>query len=369
MVIQCHLEQKKTHLFTVDNPNHALLVVHSHVARPQPPVGVERLLGRLFVAPIAQHDVWSPQEQLARLAHGDLFAVVVEKLGLAVGQQHAAARLAVHVAARQARRRARQLRHAPALREVEAVPVGDVVLQVGLERRRAAVDVLDAREVVLFDLGPLGQHDDNGRHHLQNVGPVALDALQVALEIEDGHDVDGNVAAGGHEDRVHLPVGVVEREKGEPDVVLQVRRQAVRVPRAENLLHIGNEVAVGAAHALGQARGAGAVVDGGQLRARLGGRQRRPRPRGGDGLGREKGGPVAQALDGGGDGIAGDVVAKVKDAVAGELGLGGGGEDVVNLGGVGEDDFGLGVGDLVGDFCASGQSMYTTPENLRICSI
>ena len=257
--------------------------------------------------------------------------------------------------ARHRRRRARQLRHAPALRDVQAEPIRDLVLQVRLERRRAASYILDAREVVLLDLGPLGQHDDNGRHHLQHVGPAALDALQVALEIEDGHDVDGDVPARGHEDRVHLPVGVVQREEGEPDVALQLGRQAVRVPRAEDLLHVGDEVAVRAAHALGQARGAGAVVDGGELRARLSGRQRGPRPGGGGGLGCQEGSPVAQTLDGRGGGGAGDVVAKVKDAVAGELGLGGGGEDIVDFGGVSEDDAGLGIGDLVCNFCVLGE--------------
>lgn len=177
---------------------------------------------------------------------------------------------------------------------------------------------------------------------------MLLDDAQVVVEIKHGQDVDGDLPAGGHEDGVHLPVGVVQRQERGPDVLGGLADGVGRVPRGNVLRDVGDEVMVGDADALGQAGGAGAVVDGGERGAGLVRGQVRPGPGGGLGGGREEVGPVVEAvrgLDG-----AGDVVAEVVDAVLGKVGLRGGGEDVVDLGGVGEDELDLGIVDLVCDF-------------------
>lgn len=239
------------------------------------------------------------------MPNADLPPIIVHELTLAVRVQLPNAPRVIPHPAGDMDRTARDLRHAPALVDLDAEAPLALVLQLARQRRGAAQHVLDARQVVAGRLLPLGEHDEDGRGDLQARDAVAADGGEEVLVAELAHDVDGDAELDGHEDRVELPVGVVEGQEADP-ALLGAGGEGVgpaRVADEDRLLDVGDEVVVGDADALGEAGGAGAVVD--SRHGGLGFAGGEVGPAVGEDLGgrAEEGGPVGDAVLGGAGGV------------------------------------------------------------------
>ena len=68
-----------------DDPEASAVIDDTEVAGPQPPVGGERVGGRLRIVEIARHHRGAPQHDLAGLAGGDVVALVVDDAELEAG--------------------------------------------------------------------------------------------------------------------------------------------------------------------------------------------------------------------------------------------------------------------------------------------
>ena len=73
--------------FRVDDPEEAVLVYPSHVARVEPSIS-DRVGGRVLSLPVAEHDHGRASGDLTHLTDGDLVAVV-DDLHVTVGQRFA----------------------------------------------------------------------------------------------------------------------------------------------------------------------------------------------------------------------------------------------------------------------------------------
>lgn len=122
----------------VDNVEIALVVVISDVARVEPAVGVDHLLGGFRVVPVALHDLRAGDVELALLVRsqslvlGGLVEIQVDDLGLGAGYgRPAGAEVAV----------AQRRHHDPGGRLRESVALLDVQVGVGqpLQERGARV--------------------------------------------------------------------------------------------------------------------------------------------------------------------------------------------------------------------------------------
>lgn len=94
---------------------------------------------------------------------------------------------------------------------------------------------------------------------------MSADGIKEAFKVELGHDVDGVQHPEGHEDRIQLAIGVIEREKANPSFLWSIARLQIRrtgISHEIYLFDIRNKVCMRHTHALGQPSGSRAVVDG-----------------------------------------------------------------------------------------------------------
>lgn len=131
-------------------------------------------------------------------------------------------------------------------------------------------------------LGPLGQHDDDGRRRLQVRDAVRGDVAEEGWVGEGAaaHEEGGCQGFGGGADGPELAVGVVEREEAEPAL-----RWAggcgvglLEVPHVEGLCGVGDDVLVRYHDAFREAGRAARVVEDGGGCARVLRGEARPVP-------------------------------------------------------------------------------------------
>ena len=97
------------------------------------------------------------------------------------------------------------LRHAPALDNVELELSLHGILKFPRERRCATQDILDAAQVELGGFGSFVEHDQYWGRDLQMGDAVSLDDAEKVLEDELLHDVYREAQFGRHETGVQLP--------------------------------------------------------------------------------------------------------------------------------------------------------------------
>lgn len=136
-----------------------------------------------------------------------------------------------------------------------------------LQGCRPAEDLLHASQMPGRDLRMRDQKEQQRRHDEQDRRPVLLEAGNVVLGRELGHGDEMRAHVGQIiEDRVEA-VDVEEGQNREGDLVEAVaRRYALAQARVRQLQDVGHEVAVGQHDALGDARGARAVGQDGDVR-------------------------------------------------------------------------------------------------------
>ena len=210
-----------TYLHAIDNIDEAFLVPERNVARLQPPVRRQRVLGSLGFAPVALHHIRASDPELPPLAHAHLFAVfAAHNHGLDVGVQLADRGVRDDGRRLGAAGAASNLRHSPALLEIDLArrpQALELPLRLEAQRRRAAARALHRRQVEFARLGALGQRDNDGRHERQARHAVVLDVVQHLAEVELLHHVDGDAAFRRRNAVDRLAVGVVHGQHGEAD--------------------------------------------------------------------------------------------------------------------------------------------------------
>ena len=236
-------------LEAIDDAEAAALVDRRDVAGAQPAVARERGGRGALVAEVAEHDLRPAHPDLARrAARGVLARLRIDEPRLGAREQRADRAVDVLVVlVRVVGDRAR-LGEAVALLHAAADAPLRGPLQLGVQRRRAARDEAQAREVVVVDERMLGQREHDRRRDVAGRDAVLLDRREELREVEARHRDDARAAPQGVVEHERLAVDVEERQDGDHAVVLADR------PHGRVLAEVRDEVAVRQHHALGQAR-------------------------------------------------------------------------------------------------------------------
>ncbi len=223
------------------------------VAGVQEAVLVQRRGRRLGVVEVLPHHVRPAHPQLA--AGALLAGLRVDQLALDVRQRDAD-RAEVHVGpvVGHAVADRRELGHPVALQHRAVQPLAHGVAEVGVQRRGAGEDDVDAVDVVLLDHRVLRQRHRDRRGHVDPVDPVLRDDPQELREVELRHRHDGCPRVDALVHHAGHAVDVEERQDGQ-----DLRRRRHVRPHRLHLQQVRDEVAVGQDDALGPPGGARGV--------------------------------------------------------------------------------------------------------------
>ena len=215
-----------------DDVDEPVLVHTAEVAREEPAVLGDRLLGGLLASPVALHDVVTADGDLPDLSDRELLAVLADDPHLDPRDRPADGSDPVAVARSIERRGGRGLRQpvasrAPPRRSRAGTPPSARAAAAPRPRRRCAASRSGSV------LGDRRQRREHRRHPHQHRDAVAIDQVERPVLVEPGQERQPSADRDRRVERAGLAEGVVEREHAEEDVGLGDREGPDHLPGVE----------------------------------------------------------------------------------------------------------------------------------------